>query len=376
MDYETLKNEIKKYPDTMSENERNKAYNEGKKVDRIPFSVCGADSLVELYGYTIGQYRNSLDIQFDVAKKVKEEFGFGGMMIDTNLVLHGLGIAMGSTPVYPENSTVHFSDYLIKDYSILDNLVFDPVNNPYLQGMIKRAYEIKDRVGKQCSQMTGGAGPLSTAIALRSPTLFLKDMTKDKENVHRLLNFCVDSTLKWFEYNINEFGQMGVALCDPAASGNLISKKTYLEFSKPYTKKLLDGIKKLTGTTPGIHICGKTKHIWNDLIDLEFPSFSVDDCEDLAQLKNTVGKKIHIIGNVSPTKVLRFGTIDDVINAVQECLIKGSDNPCGFTLATGCQVPLGTPRENIEAYMYAARRYGRGAQKGKLCEGLYKEKII
>lgn len=103
MDYETLKREAAKYPDTMTNMERMKAYAMGEKVDRIPFSLAGADSLVELYGYTIEQYRNSLDIQFEVAEKVKEEFCGSGMFATTNLSLHGLGIALGSVPAYPEN---------------------------------------------------------------------------------------------------------------------------------------------------------------------------------------------------------------------------------------------------------------------------------
>ena len=77
---------------------------------------------------------------------------------------------------------------------------------------------------------------------------------------------------------------------------------------------------------------------------------------------------------ISP--VLQNGTIDDVIQSVIDCLVKGSDSPCGYSLAVGCAIPLGTPRENLEAYMYAARRYGRGAQKGKLCRGLYEEGIV
>lgn len=67
---------------------------------------------------------------------------------------------------------------------------------------------------------------------------------------------------------------------------------------------------------------------------------------------------------------MKYGTIDDVIDSVKECLIKGSDSPKGYMLYSGCQVPLGTPRENILAFIYAARKYGRGAQIGKLCQGL------
>lgn len=376
MDYATLKLEAAKYPDTMTNMERMKAYAMGEKVDRIPFSLAGADSLAGLYGYTEAQYRDSLDVQFEVAEKVKAEFCGSGMFATTNLSLHGLGIALGSKPVYPENNFEYINDYIIKDYSVLDDLVFDPETNPYLQKKMQTARKIRERMGGRCMVVTGGAGPMTAAISLRDPELFLRDLARDKDNAHRLLDFCVKSTLKWIEYNCNEFGKIPVALSDPGTSGNLIGKKAYLEFSKPHMADLLNGVKEITGSIPGIHICGKTKHIWNDLVDLGFPSFSVDNCEDLAELKATVGDKMKISGNVPPTEVLRFGTIDDVIESVKSCLIKGSDSPCGFSLAVGCQVPLGTPRENLEAYMYAARRYGRGAQKGKLCEGLIEEGLV
>ena len=217
---------------------------------------------------------------------------------------------------------------------------------------------------------------MTTAISIRQPELFLRDMIRDKKNAHRLLDFAVQCTLKWVEYNCNEFGTIPVGLADPATSANLISDRMFREFSKPHMADLLAGIKKITGSVPGIHICGRTKHIWNDLAELGFPSFSVDNCEDLAELKQTVGDKMKISGNVPPTTVLRNGTIDDVIESVKQCLIKGSDSPCGYSLAVGCEVPLGTPRENLEAYIYAARRYGRGAQKGKLCRGLIEEHLV
>lgn len=167
-----------------------------------------------------------------------------------------------------------------------------------------------------------------------------------------------------------------MSMADPATSTNLLSPKLFQRFSKPYIQKQLNGIKELTGTIPGVHICGHTKKIWNDIVEVGYPSFSVDNCEDLAELKAAIGDKVKISGNVPPVEVMKNGTIDDVIQSVQECLIKGSDSPCGFSLAIGCQVPIGTTRENIEAYIYAARRYGRGAQKGKLCKGLYEEGLI
>ena len=79
---------------------------------------------------------------------------------------------------------------------------------------------------------------------------------------------------------------------------------------------------------------------------------------------------MRISGNVPPVEVLKYGTIDEVIASVISCLKKGSDSPMGYALAAGCQVPPGVPRENLYAYIYAARKYGRGAKKGCLPKGL------
>ncbi len=376
MDYQTLKREMENYPDTMTNAERMKAYAMGQEVDRIPFTLSGAHSLVRLYGYTPGQFRRSLDVQFELAEKIKSDFCGSGMAASTNLSLRGLGEALGSKAVYPEDDHDYLVDFVLKDYGMLDDLAFDPATNPYLQKRMQTAREIRERTGGKCMVVTGGAGPMTTAIAIRQPELFLRDMIRDKKNAHRLLDFTVQCMLKWVQYNCDEFGIIPVALADPATSANLISERMFREFSKPHLQDLLAGIKKITGTVPGIHICGRTKHIWKDLAELGFPSFSVDNCEDLAELKQAVGDKMKISGNVPPTTVLRNGTIDDVIESVKQCLIKGSDSPCGYSLAVGCDVPLGTPRENLEAYIYAARRYGRGAQKGKPCRGLIEEHLV
>ena len=93
-------------------------------------------------------------------------------------------------------------------------------------------------------------------------------------------------------------------------------------------------------------------------------------------MKEAVGDRMMILGNVPPVDVLKNGTIDDVIHSVQQCLIKCSDSPMGYMLAVGCQIPVGTPIENLRAYVYAARRYGRGAKKGQLCRGLIEEGLV
>ena len=103
MTYEELKKEMKKYPDTMNNMERMKLYAAGMEVDRIPFSLAGNDSYASVYGYTQKEYRESLDLQFDVANRAKEDFCGSGMFASTSLNLRGVGEALGSKAVYPDN---------------------------------------------------------------------------------------------------------------------------------------------------------------------------------------------------------------------------------------------------------------------------------
>jgi len=161
-----------------------------------------------------------------------------------------------------------------------------------------------------------------------------------------------------------------VNIAEPAASLSVLSKKQFLEFEKPHLQDMIAGIKEITGRMPTTHICGKTKGIWEDLIEMGFTSLSVDNSEDLEEVKHCVGDRMRISGNVPPVEVLKYGTIDEVIASVISCLKKGSDSPMGYALAAGCQVPPGVPRENLYAYIYAARKYGRGAKKGCLPKGL------
>ena len=94
--------------------------------------------------------------------------------------------------------------------------------------------------------------------------------------------------------------------------------------------------------------------------------------KDLEVLKNKIGDKVAISGNVTPVDVFRNGTPELIEKEIYNCIKKASDSPNGFTLCPGCTTPVGTPRENIIAFMNAAYKYGYGAKKGQMCKGIKK----
>ena len=376
MTYEELKIEAAKYPDTMNDLERMMAYAKGEEVDRVIVALAVCENQAPLYGYTLAQYRNSAAVQMDVMAKARMDFGCGAVMANTMLGPRGVAQAFGSKVASPENSGEYVTEFVLDDYSKLDSLKFEPETNPVAQKIMGIAKEIRAMTGGKCPVLCGIVGPFSIASCMRDPNLLLRDLKKQPENVHKLLDLCVKSQLKWLEYNIEQFGQVNTMMGDPSVASEFISPKMFREIVMPHVKELAEGVEKLTGRKPGVSLVGKSRDIWKDYMEMGFISYMPDGFEDLEQLKKDVGHRMAINGNVPPVDVMCYGSIDDVIEAVKTCLIKGSDSPCGYTLAVGGQLGFGTPKENIEAYMYAARRYGRGAKRGQLCRGLVEEGLV
>ena len=66
-----------------------------------------------------------------------------------------------------------------------------------------------------------------------------------------------------------------------------------------------------------------------------------------------------ILGNVAPGDYFIQGTKEEMDAAVKRCLQKAWDSPNGYILASGCDLSGQVKLENIEAFMNAARKYGK-----------------
>lgn len=369
MEYEELKRLMSQQKEEMTAAERVEAYNAGEEVDYQPYTLQAPDAaMADIFGYTTTQFSKDFEVKSEVIRRRKEEFGVDGFNV--GLGLKAIGGALGSKLYAPEHGIDYVTEHALQDYKDFDKLeVVDPYNNPVLTPILESAKRLKDRF-PDVSMTTSVAGPITTAISIRPVEKVLRDTVKNPEMLHRLLDLAVDSSLRWFEAFRKEIGPVGTNFSDPVTCMDVISKKQFNEFSLPYLKKLIDGTEKIMGTRPGAHICGKTSPIWKDLADAGLFSFSIDNCEDLAAAKEAVGDRMRLAGNVPPIYVMKQGTIDDVIKSCKECIMKCADSPAGFILNTGCQLPIGTPKANVEAFIYAAREYGKGARLGHMPKGM------
>ncbi|HIW83534.1 MAG TPA: uroporphyrinogen decarboxylase family protein [Candidatus Dorea gallistercoris] len=369
MDREELYRELSKQTEEMSAGERMEAYLQGEEVDFQPFGFLSPeDALTHIWGYTKGEVKRSFEVRQELIRRKKEEYGIEGIGIP--LGLRGMAEVMGSKLNYPEDRVDYVETHVLQDYGDLDALEEMEIReSPLLLERLEEGKRLLEKFpGMEIS--TDCAGPFSTAISVRPIEKVLRDIQREPEKLHRLLRLCVRNSLIWIDMFYKETGSAAVGIADPVTTSDILGKKYFQEFSQPYIKELIGGIEKITGQKPSVHICGHTRKIWDGLMEAGVANFSIDNCESMEEAKNVMGDRVFLSGNVDPVDVLQKGTIHDVIQAVKRCLLEGSDNPCGYMLMSGCQVPMGTPRENMDAYIYAARKYGARAKLGRLPEGL------
>lgn len=369
MEYQELKNRLGKQKEEMTAAERIKAYNAGEEVDYQPYTFAASEfAMADIYGFTTTQFSKDLEVKSEVIRRRKEDFGIDSFNV--GLGLKTIGAALGSVLFVPEHGIDHVEKHILTDYKDFDKLeITDPYVNPVLRPILESAKRLKERF-PDISMTTSVAGPITTAVSVRPVEMVLRDTVKNPDMLMRLLDLVVICSLKWFQAFHNEFGTVGTSFSDPVTCMDVISKKQFDKYSLPYLKKLIDGTNEIMGARPGAHICGKTSSIWNDLADAGLFSFSVDNCEDLAIAKEVVGDRMQLAGNVPPVDVMLNGTIDDVISSCVECMQKCADSPAGYVLNTGCQLPIHTPKQNVEAFVYAVREFGKGARKGQYPKGL------
>lgn len=192
---------------------------------------------------------------------------------------------------------------------------------------------------------------------MRGPENFLKDLNKNPEEAHELLEITTESVLRYIDAVCDL--DMTPSIAEPTVSSTLISSKMFTKFAQPYLKRCMDRVAKRRGSASTLYICGRTKPIWDEMVDAGIANLSLDNEEDLAEAKTEVGDKVRLIGNVKPVETMLRGSKEDIFAEAKECIAKAYDSPNGFILITGCDVPVGTSVENIVALMNAARFYGQ-----------------
>lgn len=340
--------------DQLTSLERTTLYGKGQAVDRIPCCLDGGETMSYLIGAGIDEYYFSSEIMCNVEEYIHEKFGSDGAGISTSL--RGMAEAMGSEIKYTRNNVAQLKKPALKLSEVDNAKLVDIDKDGRLPVILDAVRKVKERLGDKVSVSASVTGPLSIAAMVVGTENLLIGMIKKPQQVHQLMEVIVENNNRLIKRLVEK--GVGIGFPDPVSSTALISVEQYRKFSLPYFKRNVDYVKSLGGGC-GLHICGTSRKLWEDLRETGIGAFSLDNVEDLEEAKRVLGGKMGIQGNVPPVDIMKLGTPHDVLRSARECIRKGWDSPNGFTLTSGCQMPAGTPEENMQALMDAARIFGR-----------------
>jgi uroporphyrinogen decarboxylase len=342
--------------DRQTPKERMKAYAAGQPYDRAPCVPFLCQHVAQLFGSSNRAFNTSPKVLADVLEAAFRKFRPDSISVEADL--QSIPEALGSALFFPEFGPARIDAPALTDYAQLDDLEpADPAASGRLPMFFEALEDLSARIGQEVAVDMGVGGPFTAAAMLVGVDKFMRDTVNDPENVRRVLQLTAESICRFVERAVGLGAD--VCLAEPMASTLLVSPKTFRTFVKPCLRQIVDRAVKACGRSVSLHICGKTKKNWLDLAETGIAAFSLDNMESLAEARETIGGQVTLMGNVPPVEILKDGRPEDVLASVKACLEAASGNPMGFVLASGCEVALGTPEENILAMMDGARLYGQ-----------------
>ncbi len=314
-----------------------------EETDRTPFlpPFQGYWAL-GLAGLTVQQSIDKPELAAQAQIDVADRCGFDGFesMWDWLSMVE----ALGCTVKVPETGTIPTIEPVIKSPGDLDDIsIPDPYKDYRMLSSIKSTEYLRSKVKDEKLLTMTIVSPFTLVGEMRGVEELMMETFTEPSYVKDMLRLADETVTDYCDACLSTEADM-IALCEPTASGSLISPEGFNEFSAPYMKACSNRIKN-AGKVSMIHICGDTNDRLRDIAHMGANVFSMDAMVDVALASEHIDHAI--LGNIDPTQTLYSGTPEGVSHEVFAIIAKASK--IGFILGAGCDIAPGTPLENVEA---------------------------
>ncbi len=321
-------------------------------TDRVPFyPIIGAYAGVQ-NGMTVREYLQDARKLAQAQIKTYEELKHDVVVVMADLVKEAE--AAGSKLRFPENDICSVERPVLADDK--GRLAKMEVPDPLKAGRLPMYLEACEQMASAIKESPVGGvvvGPWGIAVAMRGAERLILDTFDDPAFVHDLMRFTTEFAKRFGEAVKDT--KVGLSFSEPASSCSLISPEIYREFIKPYHTELMNYFKeRRVGTS--LHICGYIDPIMEDIVETGVGAISMDALSSLNRMVQVSKKRVVVIGNVATTLFER-GSKGEMEEAVKKCIEIGARGSA-FILASGCEIPPNSRKENLQWFMEAALKYG------------------
>jgi len=199
-----------------------------------------------------------------------------------------------------------------------------------------------EKVGGELPIMGWVEGALAETADLRSVSETMQDLILRPLWLEELLEICVQVEIAFARAQV-EAGADIIGLGDAVASQ--ISPAMYRRFALPYEQRIFQAVHEM-GALARLHICGNTTRIITDMVASGADIIDLDWMVDMKAAVEQFGDKVSFLGNVDPVAVMLQGTPQEVFDATTYCMTVGGPRAIS---GAGCEIPDGTPHENLHA---------------------------
>jgi MtaA/CmuA family methyltransferase len=259
---------------------------------------------------------------------------------------------LGAAVIYFDNQPPAMDEEhaLLADKRLLSTLkVVDPGAGRRMAKRLEVIRRLKEGVNEQ--KMVEGwiEGPMAESADLRGINTIMLDFYDDPVFVRDLMDFVFENAMR-FAHEQLKVGADVMGVGDAAAS--LVGPGIYREFILSQQKRYTEELHRM-GALVRLHICGNTTDLLPMLREVGADILDLDWMVSVASARQLTGHDQLLSGNIDPVRVLFEGRPSDVEAGLTACLEAASGHH--YAVCAGCEVPRGTPLENLEAMRRFAR---------------------
>jgi len=307
-------------------------------LPRLPILMAFAANHI---GATYGEFAADHRVLVEANERCAEDFGFDQLSAISDPYREVSGF--GGEVEFVSDGVPRLVRSPLEDSKDLGRLKSpDPNSTPRMKDRVDAIRTLASRYQGQYSILGWVEGPAAEAANLRGVMNFLFDTMDDRDFCHGLMELTIDVALEFAKAQMRA-GADTIGIGDAIVSQ--ISPQVYSQLILPHQKRLIQGIQ-ASGGLVRLHICGDiTKHLpvmkelGVNILDLDWPV-------DMAYARTVMTDQTILVANPNPVEDIQRGNPEGIKRQILS-LYEVAGNP--FMIGAGCEIPLGTPAENLRA---------------------------
>lgn len=311
---------------------------------------------VRLAGVKYRDYSNDASVIFTVWDKAIKRFDldWAGVFVDDIIELEPFGLQVKVFDDHPRAASVHLAPH----HDMLRGLRMpDPASDGRMPAYLEASRRLRKSHGGSILISKSIASPFTAVTLLFGVANTLLLIHDDPELLHEIMRF-VEKWIFCWAASLHDAGTDMVFLGDDGASSRFLSVEQYKQFALEPAQRVTAGLKK-TGLVVVYHAAENKMEYLNAMSMVGSDILSLAEGIEMSEVKDVLGKKVCLMGNIDTLHVLWHGTTDE-IRQVTSKLTGEVASRGGYIVNTGEGIPGQVPEENIMAMIQTTKELWPG----------------